>query len=1268
MIPGLSLSKKVPEDVDGPIFSNIAGTAITDTSAVISWNTDERAIVTVYYGTSADAAKVDSVTATAGVGGSVTITGLTAGTTYYFYLVGHDVKQNYTTDDNHGLWYSWTQTTTSVNISGVTICQVTNNSAHIYWWTGDVAMTGLVQYGTSSAALSNSTIADSGKAVRFHEAILTDLDPGQTYYFDVVSGATTENNSGSHYSFTTSSEATFVDFRVYVKPAKKNSSCTDWKSCNTFFVIVTNSDTLPYSDVELRFYLNQSVSATGWGQLVKVSYDDTSSMSLAYGAAEFDATSGGYYLPITLKGTIGVSSSFQFEMQFTNATYGDLDGSWSLRAHTDSTDPEYFAGIDLTKGPLYTGSESSFLEEVNGVTETAYTKDPYVTIFYHGTHIYGYPPDYDASSSDLSISRTITLDFVSPFESPATSKEDTVNTATYSGESTVSPSGFLDDFEGNGVSYFSSNTQYVNKYDDYIFSISKNLAYGNNMIDWVSWHNHGANAKGSYDCACKVVRSNVEWDSIVTPLEKRYLVFNKDTAKAYIGKRAQVIVTLHDSTGALITDDDITISLSVENGSAFFYTSATADISTTSLTLVNGTATFYVTSDTPLETILYASSISSSSKYNYTSAKAVLLIEELPPWPIIDYARMLDSDCDNIPDQLQILLTASYQSEQSFSSVSFEYRGDTITVSNADTQDSLITVHFAPKDFSVYTNPEGSITLKSNISGETKTHTDYYQDGISPALLSLSVLERLDTATVDRVYLQFSEPISAPGLAWPLALFDASGNPLDITPSVTSSKLYNEALNVWEYTISFDANGNSLITEGMKGQLLASASITDKSGNGISTICSQPILTFTLKIMPIPLKYASITDSDGDGLADQVFAEFTQEVDSRHAPDSVSVIFGSAVPETLWTNTFSWNSERTAATIKLDPAFKLGNTNGNYSGISSKGGDIVGAGLLTQHKGNGANYESDSTLAEDKTGPVIVAGTINEAGSFVSLLVEASEPLVVRDSTLDLIQRERSGPVNVRAYRWTLGSNTFNMLYEQSSETAVQEGDRIRFTPQDGSLFLDKNGNQPSLENPWATVVGSGNPQITFDVHPAHPISDISSSMSETCTEAKEPFRLIVLNQETRKWDIYKKDQLVESVDTNAYQFDGMLYVIDMGIPRGTSFGEDPAWKSILLSVDMPFYTNLGTFVNRYDRDFNLTPTYLSSDNQVVMRLQWLSNCTKGLSSESGRAIGTGAYISKIDIGAKFIPNTELDDETVKRFSSKDSYTKTQTFGIRRIQ
>lgn len=1267
VIPGLSLSKKVPEDVDGPLFSNIAGTAISDTSAVISWNSDERAAVTVYYSSSPDAAKVDSVTAVAGVGGSVTIGGLTPGQTYYFYLVGHDVRQNYTTDDNHGQWYSWVQTASAVQISGVTICQVTNNSAKIYWWTGDVAMNGMVSYGTSSAALGYTAVSDSGKAVRFHEAVLSGLSAGQTYYFDVQSGATTDNNSGKHYSFTTSSEATFVDFRVYVKPASKNSSCSDWKACNTFFVTVTNNDTIPYSDVELRFYLNKSVGATGWGQLVNVSYDNGFSMSLSFGSAQPDAASGGYYLPVTLNGTIGVSSSFQFEMQLTNATYGDIDGSWSLRAHAESSDPVKFNGIDLTRGPYYTGSESTWLEEYNGQKEEAYREDPYVAIFYHGTHIYGYSPDYDPTSSELSIARTLTLDFLTPFETPATSIEDTVNSVVYTGESTVSPSGFLDDFEGNGISYF-SNTQYVNPYDDFTFSVSKDLAYGNNMIDWVTWHNHGANAKGSYDCACKVVRSNVEWDSITTPLEKRYLLFNVDTAKAYVGKRAQVTVTLYDSTGTVISDDDITIRLSVAEGSAFFYTSATAEIATTTLTLLNGTATFFVTSGTPLETFLYAGAVSSSSKYNYTSARAVLLIEELPPWPIIDRAEMLDADCDNVPDRLKIFLTAPYQEGQSFESAVFEYRGDTISVSKATIVDSLVQIDFTPEDADAFTAPEGFVTLNSRIGTELKSSTDFYRDAISPTILSLSVLERLDSATADKIYIQFSEPISAPGLSFPLALFDKDGNPTGTVPTVTGSKIYNESLHIWEFTLSFDAGGNSLVTEGMRGQLLSSSTITDKSGNGVSQVCAAPILPFELKILPVPLRYASISDHDGDGLAERVLAEFSSPVDAKHAPDSVSIVFGSAVPETLWTASFNWNAEGTQALIDLQTPFKLGNTNGKYSGFSSKGGELVGAGLLTQHKGSGANYESDSTLAEDLAGPVIVQAGIQSAGSFVSLRVETSEPLEIGDSSHSQVQRERKGPIDVIPENWAANNSAFTLLYKADAETAVQEGDRIRLTPLDASFFLDKSGNRPAAENPWATVTGAGKPKITFDVHPDAPVSDVPKPSTESCSELGEPFRLAALNQETRKWDIYENGILVSSVDSAGHAFEGMLYDIDLGVPRGTAFGESPAWTSLYLDMDFPFYSNTGGFVNRYAQGLLLDTRYLSSDNQMVLRLEWASRCGKGPESESGRAVGTGAYIAKISIKTRFTPSEDVDAETMQRFSSKDSFSKTQTFGIRRIK
>ncbi|MCK9182569.1 MAG: glycoside hydrolase family 9 protein, partial [Fibrobacteraceae bacterium] len=843
IIPGLSLSKPVPEDVDGPLFSNIQGTPISDTSAIISWNTDERAVVTVYYSTTPDAAKTDSITAIAGVGGSVTLTGLTLGATYYFYLVGYDVKKNMTTDDNHGQWYSFTMTSTSANISGVTICQVSNNSAHIYWWTGDQALNSLVKYGTSTADLSTSFIGDSGKAVRFHETYLTGLAASTTYYFDVSSGTVTDNNNGSHYSFTTTAQAAYANFSISIKPSSYQSACSDWKSCNTLIISVTNNDAIEYKDVELRLYLKTN-------NLNPVSYISSiwdgsgtsgSSGNVTFGTPTLDASGLTYYLPITLTGTFAVSGQYLFQLKFQNATFGDLDGSWSLRAHTS---PVKFDGIDLTKGPYYTGSETAWLEKnADGQSEQAFIEDPYVAIYYNGKHIYGYAPaDTNTESSDLTIDRTLTLDFITPFITPATSLEQTTDTATYSGESTVSPSGYLDDFEGNGVSYFASNTEYVSKYSDYIFAVKKDLSYGNNMIDWVTWHNHGANKSGSYDCACKVVRSNVEWDSITTPLEKRYLMFNVDTVQAYVGKRAQVTVSLYDSTGTLLTNEDITLALSVLNGTASFWTSATSTIATTTITLENGKATFFVSADTPLETTLYASPATSSSKYSYSSAKAVLIIQELPPWPIINTARMIDTNCDYIPDAIQIVLSNSYQEGQRFNSVSFEYKGDTLTSTKATVVDSIVTVSFTISDTAINTNPSGSITLYSTVDGETKSSSDVYTDGISPTLISLSVLERLDTASYDRVYLQFSEPISAPGTDWPLALYDANGNAIATVPTVKSSKIYNEAKNIWEFDIAFGSDNNSVITEGMKGQLLSTSAITDKAGNGVATACAAPIL------------------------------------------------------------------------------------------------------------------------------------------------------------------------------------------------------------------------------------------------------------------------------------------------------------------------------------------------------------------------------------------------------------------------------------------
>lgn len=187
LIPAQSLAKVLPVDNDGPMFSNIVGVPISDTSAVVSWDADEVALVTVFYNTSPDADGAKSVAQVNPTkGGSVVLPGLALGQTYYFFLEGMDTKRNLTTDDNHGQWYSFVMTGASTNISDPVICQVDDHSAKIYWWTSD-RTNGMVNFGTQSKNYTNTQAATEG-AVLFHEVTLTGLTPGTTYYFNVASG------------------------------------------------------------------------------------------------------------------------------------------------------------------------------------------------------------------------------------------------------------------------------------------------------------------------------------------------------------------------------------------------------------------------------------------------------------------------------------------------------------------------------------------------------------------------------------------------------------------------------------------------------------------------------------------------------------------------------------------------------------------------------------------------------------------------------------------------------------------------------------------------------------------------------------------------------------------------------------------------------------------------------------------------------------------------------------------------------------------------
>lgn len=1293
LFPAQSLAHTLPPDNDGPLFSNIQGTPITETSAIVSWDANEVALVAVFYNTTPEKMSAKSVQQEkASKGGEVTLEGLEMGKTYYFFLEGMDTKHNISTDDNHGQWYQFTMTNVKPNISGVTICQVDNRSAKIYWWT-DIRSNGVVKYGTSMSAL-NETQASSGGAVMFHEVTLTNLKAGTTYYFSVSSGMSDDNNGGSGYSFTTESEASYADLAIFIKPSSYQAECSKWQDCYEFWVTLTNSDTLDFYDFEVRLYLgdNPAFKTVQWANMSQ-NWKGNGQMTsivpggLVYGTPQLEGSH--YYLPVTIKDTLTVSGRMIFQLKFETGTFKDFDNGWSIRPHTADDDPERFEGIDLKQGPYFVNMETADWEKNDkGDTVIAWTRDPYVTVYYHGKHIFGYGPDYSPENGPQ-VHRTVTLEFEKPFVSPYYSVEKEDYKTSYEGYSRVSPTGILDDLEMNGNP---QNFVYDNglRTDSYVFSKDTTLAYGNNYMEWVSWHNHvaglpGYTGKNKYDCACAVVRSNVEIDTITTPLEKRYLTFDKNayttyrTADPSNPKRVEVHVYLLDSLAQLLDTVNVSVELGTTSGNVLFWSSMTATIPVTSIQLVNGEAVFYVSSEEVLTTTLFAKSAGKSTQFDYDVAYAKLNVEELPPWPIIDLAKMVDTDCDNIPDAINITLSNEYQEKQSFKSVSFVYGADTVTTTDVISLNGRnLVVKANIKDTAINTNPSGSITLYTNVGGKVESHTDFYQDGIAPTLLAVAVLERLDTATSDRVYMQFSEPISSPGTGWPTQLFATNGSTQVDAPTVKFSQIYNESMNIWEFEVAFDANSNSVVTEGMFAQLLANGVIKDKNGNDVSSSCGQPKLPITLKLLPVPMTYASISDKDEDGSAEYIYIEYERPIDSKHYPDSLSCVFGIQAPETLWVagSVPVYAADGMSATISLSSPFSYGVTGGTYEG-SLKGMAVTGAGLVAQHLGTGASYETNSVLGQDLVGPVIVTASVDMSKSDVIdfLDLDLSEPVSVSDSSL-VYFREKNSDRDTAIYKHSVQTLSIsasklgmNVFYDKKSPLAVSDGDYVRLQPKEFSALRDALGNMPSTNAPWIPVMSAGDPKIKFVVTMQNEAAQSGVARSggdlRSLVSAQDNMRLYVLNPVTRKLDLIRDGQVIaQGIDTTGIQ--GAIWKIEMTVPRGSAAGDPAAWDSLRVNYDMPIYSNLGSFVNRVSGKYVVpSAEYLSSSGKVVFYVEW-ANTQVGIQSEKGRAVATGAYIYKLQLETMFVANP--NSENADKFSNKNSYDKTSTFGVKRVK
>lgn len=248
-------------DVTAPTLSSIASSTTTST-ATITWTTNENASSTVRYGATSSYGSA-STTPAYQTSQSITITGLTAATTYHFRVESSDSSGNLATSSDYTFTTSAVPDTTAPVISSIA-STTTDTTATVTWTTNENASS-TVRYGATSSYGSASTTPTYQTS---QSITLTSLSPATTYHFRVESSDSSGNlATSSDYTLTTSAAVGSTPTGVTFTPTATGGTAT-WTTAiaasSRLAVGLTStfSSTTPERDISPRV-TSHSVSITG---------------------------------------------------------------------------------------------------------------------------------------------------------------------------------------------------------------------------------------------------------------------------------------------------------------------------------------------------------------------------------------------------------------------------------------------------------------------------------------------------------------------------------------------------------------------------------------------------------------------------------------------------------------------------------------------------------------------------------------------------------------------------------------------------------------------------------------------------------------------------------------------------------------------------------------------------------------------------------------------------------------------------------------------
>ena len=186
-------------DSTAPVITGVSSSAVTNNSAIISWNTNEAADSQVVYGSTQAYGQSTALNPALVTAHSQGLSDLTPGTLYYYRVKSRDAAGNLTTSAEFTLTTVPLDTTAPV-ISNVA-AGVTTTTATITWTTNENSDSQVV-YGPTQA-YGQSTMLNPA-LVTAHSQGLSGLTPGTLYYYRVKSRDAAGNLATSaEFTFTT---------------------------------------------------------------------------------------------------------------------------------------------------------------------------------------------------------------------------------------------------------------------------------------------------------------------------------------------------------------------------------------------------------------------------------------------------------------------------------------------------------------------------------------------------------------------------------------------------------------------------------------------------------------------------------------------------------------------------------------------------------------------------------------------------------------------------------------------------------------------------------------------------------------------------------------------------------------------------------------------------------------------------------------------------------------------------------------------------------